>query len=238
MKNVKTFIDEVKEKRQPTPDIVQCLENLEKFVDAFTHVKAEDFNNFEDWKKFVERFVKPGWEDKLSFDDILSNFGFPDEEARELQFLKLQNDTEIAQDFAFRWISKALVGYKPVGCLSDVVNTAFAMEGKCPKGLSEEKIAETVWNFASKLKNDNLSSLWIPTHIVVDCESDDTMVWLMMEYIHRKRSTQLHVLAQLPDDKDCDDVATHLSLIKNVNVFRDADSGNKKNVLKNLRGAW
>merc|ERR1712136_713713 len=37
-------------------------------------------------------------------------------------------ETSILEQFSLRWLGKALTGFKPKGCLTDLVNLIFAME--------------------------------------------------------------------------------------------------------------
>lgn len=79
----------------------------------------------------------------------------------------------------------------------------------------------------------DFTGLWVPTHLVHDAETDDQLCWLILEYVHRHLGTQLHVLIQLPNEREFDVVQRVLAKPEGsgeqprVKVFRDVDSGNQ-----------
>jgi len=86
-----------------------------------------------------------------------------------------------------------------------------------------------------RLQDGEFTGLWIPTHLVIDAETDDALSWLILEHIHRKQGTNLHVLIQLPLDSKCDGLAAAFECIadcciSNITVFRDKDSSNGRAV--------
>ena len=94
------------------------------------------------------------------------------------------------------------------GCLTDVVNLLFAMaNNQAPDNqaklestemkLPEEEVLKLIEETKRKIHANELAGLWIPTHVVHDCEVDDRLCWLLLEYLHRKLGTELTVLCQV-----------------------------------------
>lgn len=137
---------------------------------------------------------------------------------------------------ALRWLTKAFKGYGPVGCLTDVVNLMYGMLNmEQPKEASEDAAIETVRKFQDKLNRRDFNDMWIPTHLAHDAESDDSLVWLILEHIHRLKGTELQVLIQLPSDEKVADCVEFLRVHgPTVQVFTDKDSSNGKAV----NGTW
>eukprot|EP00666_Eupelagonemidae_sp_cell4sb_P005565 gene5565-11631_t len=63
--------------------------------------------------------------------------------------------------YSVRCLSKAMTGYGPVGCTTDVVNLLFAMKGDPPHPEPD------------------------------DGETDDLVCWLLLERAHRAQGTRL-----------------------------------------------
>jgi len=118
-----------------------------------------------------------------------------------------------------------------------------------PKEASEHEAIKAILKFKEHLDSKNFGNLWVPTHLVHDAESDDSLSWLLLERMHRiieeeqGKSSKLKVLIQLPSDpgKDkktgqpiIDEVATFLSKEQakrcDVQIFRDESSSNGKAV--------
>ena len=78
-----------------------------------------------------------------------------------------------------------------------------------------------------------LSGLWLPTHLLQDAESDDTLSWLLLERVRRLLGAgPLRVMLQLGAEEKLDKVAAHMAS-KGAVVWRDAGSKNGDAVLKN-----
>ena len=144
-----------------------------------------------------------GWARQLHFDLLLQNFGFDDATAAALaQTPPPGRPSENLREYAFRWLGKACAGYNITGCLTDVANLIFAMaelphiEYKDLSKLSELKIADKISDVADRINAGRLARLWVPTHFVHDCESDDLLCWLLLEHIHRELGSELEVLVQ------------------------------------------
>lgn len=216
-----------------------AVQRLRAFVEEFRELKSGvTIKSPEDFCRFVEQHVPPGWEDRLHFDHLLSsNFGFEEQTAAELRdmTIKFEDKGEIkeekAENYSLRWLGKAFKGYGPVGCLTDVVNLIYAMTSPYPPEVAEEKIVTSVVEqFKLRLDSKDFQSLWIPSHIVHDAEVDDSLVWLLLEYVHRLQGTELHVMVQLPPGDTFDSlegkVRAHAG--SRCTTFRDPDSGNSK----------
>ena len=78
-----------------------------------------------------------------------------------------------------------------------------------------------------------LAALWLPTHLLQDAESDDTLSWLLLERVRRLLGAgPLRVMLQLGAEEKLDKVAAHMAS-KGAVVWRDAGSKNGDAVLKN-----
>jgi hypothetical protein len=133
---------------------------------------------------------------------------------------------------SLRWLTKAFRGYGPVGCLTDLVNLVYAvLKMEQPKEASEEAVMDAVNRLRDKMKRNDLTDLWIPTHLVHDGESDDALTWLLLQRLHELQKTRMEVLIQMPLEAALDEISHFL---KNhgtkVQVFRDKDSSNGKAV--------
>ena len=63
--------------------------------------------------------------------------------------------------------------------------------------LQEEEVLKLIEETQRKIHANELAGLLIPTHLVHDCEVDDQLCWLLLEYLHRKLGTELTVLCQV-----------------------------------------
>jgi hypothetical protein len=147
---------------------------------------------------------------------------------------------EPLEQYSFRWLSKAFAGYNVVGCLTDVANLVFAMRGEPPSGeISETETVAAIHEVSDKINAKNFSGLWIPTHLIHDCEMDDLLTWLLLTNIHKAIGSSLKTLIQLPkqeDNADIDKVAMNLKKAMDVGVdcqmFFDVDARNASAILK------
>jgi len=217
-----------------------AVERLSRFVDAFEKLTPDEIPSLDAWQKFVDAHVLPGWEDRLHFDKLLSIFGFDDEMATRLRYtLHVMTDPKTGEEesisleqFAFRWLSKAFIGYGVQGCLTDVTNLVFCMaRRKQPENVDETEVAKVIRDTGEKILGGNFTGLWIPTHFVQDAETDDLLSWLLLEHVHKKLCTELQVLVQLPKDRDFDcierEVMTRPMTRGRIWVFRDSESRNQ-----------
>eukprot|EP00929_Paragymnodinium_shiwhaense_P003272 TRINITY_DN103719_c0_g1_i1.p1 TRINITY_DN103719_c0_g1~~TRINITY_DN103719_c0_g1_i1.p1 ORF type:complete len:385 (+),score=82.17 TRINITY_DN103719_c0_g1_i1:107-1261(+) len=236
-----------------------AVDQLGAFLAFFKkEVSKPSVSSPEEWRRRVSPYVEPGWEDRLHFDAVLSNFGFDEQSAAALrqQQHMLKDPTSgtrqpvTLEHFSVRWLSKALDAYKPVGCLADVANLVFALtDNHREADASEGRVAEVVARLADEVATFSAggcfppSVQWLPARLVHDGESDDTLSWLLLEFLHRRLDLQrtsrsqrqtLAVLVQLPTEPRLDDVAAKLGSRANCTVFRDPDSRNAKAVMKNF----
>jgi hypothetical protein len=192
------------------------------------------------WSTFVHRYAKNGWERKLHFDHLLDNFGFDTEASDAIRMQKhiLPDGAAVSMDgHALRWLSKAFAAYGVEGCLTDVVNLIFAMMDIVPKGLDEGAIASYVDQFRDKyMLTKDFSTLWVPSYFVMDAESDDSLAWMILEYVHEVRGTKLKTFVQLPADEYFDEAAAKLESLPvgGVYVYRDPAAQNGNAVKQNL----
>ena len=221
-----------------TPPNSDAVDKLEHFVEDFKKLKPESVPDPEAWKAFVESHVPPGWEDRLRFDQLLSNFGFTEMAAESLRkhiYMDTSNGEgeEVSlEQFSFRWLSKAFAAYNVRGCLTDVTNLVFCMaKREQPKHVEESEVAAVIREVGEKILSGNFTGLWIPTHFVQDAETDDMLSWLLLEHVHKKLRTELQVLVQLPDQQHFDCIRDYLSDLTmtkgRLKIFRDSESKNQ-----------
>ena len=101
----------------------------------------------------------------------------------------------------FRCGLKGLGAFGPVGCLGDAVNLVLAMQNEAqPEDVSEVALVSALERMKSALDEPSeLRSLWVPTHLAHDCETDDTLSWLLLERVRLLRGEGApKVLVQLP----------------------------------------
>jgi len=211
---------------------------LENFAKGFTGIDAKKISGPKEFEDFVHKHVAPGWEDQLHFDHVLAMFGFTKAASDKIRGMTIkvqEKDQEIdvtLEHHALRWLTKAFRGYGPVGCLTDMVNLVYAvLKMEQPKEASEEAVMDAVNRLQDKMKRNDLTDLWIPTHLVHDAETDDALTWLLLQRLHELQKTRLEVLIQMPPEEAQDELAQWL---KNhgtkIQVFRDKDSSNGKAV--------
>mmetsp|Transcript_126718 Transcript_126718/g.253284 ORF Transcript_126718/g.253284 Transcript_126718/m.253284 type:complete len:380 (-) Transcript_126718:139-1278(-) len=238
--NVKTLLDVARAR----PDCaegpnVDAITKLERWVDAFHNLSSDSIPNLDAWHRFVEQYVPPGWQLKLHFDHVLSNFGFQEATAKELQHHPIEDHEGKAttlQHSCLRWLAKSFAAYGPKGCLTDVANLVFAMQTDIvPSNVSETDVVACLKGFNQRLATGRFNGLWIPDMLLMDCELDDTLVWLLLDYInqHTQHTNPLKVLAQLPQDPELDWVAEKIN-VRGSDVFRDPGSRNAEAVKHNF----
>lgn len=215
-----------------------AIDKLESFVRAFQDLKPEDVADVDAWSAFVNRYASSGWAQKLHFDHLLDNFGFDKEASDVLRKLETTNsdgETVTLEHHAFRWLSKAFAAYGVEGCMTDVVNVIFAMMGIIPKDLDEGQIAAYLDSFREDcLLTKDFAKLWVPDYFVMDAEVDDSLTWVILEYVHEARRTTLKTFVQLPNDESINEAAATLGTLSDVYVYRDPEAKNLKAVRQNF----
>jgi len=250
-KKMAKVLDLCKEARKPELNLneknLAAVAKVEAFCKGFEQLDKEDgmkINGPDKFQEFVLQHVKEGWEEHLHFESVLpENFGFDREvsetlRTRTIKVQEKEGEVDVAlEHHSLRWLTKAFKGYGPVGCLTDVVNLVYAMLNlEQPAEASEQAAIDAFYKFQDLLNAGQFDNMWIPSHLVHDAESDDSLCWLLLEHIHRLRRTELKVLIQLPADEKVDDVAAYLRdhTGDRVQVFRDKDSSHGKAV----NGTW
>ena len=144
------------------------------------------------------------------------------------------------EQYSLRWLSKAMAGYKESGCLADVANLVFAMNGAPPSDKPTEMgVVKVIEEVISKLAAHSWSELWIPTDFVHDAESDDILAWLLLRHIHKCRGTSLQVLVQLPTPKPEYPELEQFDLLfkaHDCETFRDPSSRNANAIKHTYHG--
>ena len=191
---------------------------LEAFCDGFEKLSDAEVGSPEAWRTWVARHVSPGWEERLHFDHLLGNFGFDRPMADALRSTAWSETladgsvrTELLEHYAMRWLSKAFAGFTVIGCLADVANLLHAMLGETPADkMTEAEVVESIERACAKIRAADFSALWIPNHLVHDCETDDLLVWLLLMHIHSQHGSVLRTLIQLPTGERMEQVRERL----------------------------
>ena len=95
------------------------------------------------------------------------------------------------------------------------------------------EIVEAINEVSDKINRRDFSGLWIPTHLIHDCEMDDLLTWLLRASVHRAIGSSLKTLIQLPpleNDAEIDRIARKLnraiSAAADCQVFFDPSARN------------
>jgi len=227
----------------------EAIRKLERFLAEFGALKTADVPDLKAWLAFCGKHAPAGWEQNLHFERILPFcFGFEPATAAALaahQHTTVDEKTgateaKSLQEWSLRWLSKAFGAYGPQGCLGDVVNLCLAMQHPAPPAdSSEAAIVAALGRLQRSMERaaagdaSELAALWLPTHLLQDAESDDTLSWLLLERVRRLLGAgPLRVMLQLGAEEKLDQVAAHMAS-KGAVVWRDAGSKNGDAVLKN-----
>lgn len=227
---------------------VAAIAKIETFSKKFEELSAETVPTLALWNKWMRSFVPEGYMEKLDFEVMLSNFGVDDAVAKEIRKLPYSEtdaktgkmETVTLEQYGLRWLGKAMAGFNPDGCLTDVVNAVVAMLYKDNKSIghmSEKEVLQALSEFENKVRRNKLDDLWIPTHLIHDAESDDMLVWGLLEHLHESQNTKLQVTVQLPDTALLDQVVEswlRKGLVEESAVFKDPSSANIDALLHNF----
>jgi len=233
----------------------EAVKLLDRFVQDFKALKSVDINGPVAWSRWVSEHVVeecrkeddhgvPAWMERMHFDQLLSNFGFEAATAREIQRAEFNEKKDQGHEvkttyeqYSMRWLSKAFAGYNVVGCLTDVANLLFAMDGPPPDKLKdvEREVIGTVNRVITHLRKGDFDNLWVPTHMVHDAETDDKLAWLLLKWVHKQRKSEaaFKVLVQLPvantDYPELEEIVETLKSSQlGCEVFRDPSARNQK----------
>jgi len=242
MVKVLDLVAEAKRSNFVVGENILAVQRLEGFCKDFQMLHASTIQRPEQFQAFVEDRVLAGWEDKLHADHILSNFGFKEEvpvKLRQATIGSAEHEQIAFEQHALPWLAKALRGYGPAASLVDVLNLIYAVMGHDqPLGVSEQDAIKVVMEFRTRLQKLDFDGLWIPTHISHNADCDGALCWLLLEHIHRKMKTILHVLIQLPSE-GCDHVEAIEDFLQSrsryVKVFQDKNSSNGEAVVTTWR---
>jgi len=217
-----------------------AIDKLESFAKGLQDLKPSDITDVSAWSTFVNKYAGNGWAQKLHFDNLLDNFGFDklaSDVLRKEKYTYPDGEQVTFENHAFRWLSKAFAAYGVEGCMTDVVNLAFAMMGVETKEIDEGKVAAYLDHFrVNVLAKKEFSNLWVPSYFVMDAEVDDSLAWVILKYVHEARRTTLRTFVQLPIDEEINQIAATLQKMDHVYVFRDPEAKNQKAVMQNF--AW
>ena len=226
---------------------------LEGFCNAFGALTGDSIRGPAEWDAFVRSHVTSAaqgdWIDKPELRSVLQLFGFDAAAAAALRAVAVEGvDKETGQKVAtdvehtsLRWLPKALTAYGPIGCFGDIVNLAYAALGvDSTAPFTEEGTVATLKEFGAILVDPaKYSEIWVPTHLVMDGESDDIMTLAVLEFMHKSAGTQLSVLFQLPNDPAFDGLARRFSGCSKwtgkCRVYRDPESANGKAISNHFK---
>jgi len=222
-----------------------AFDKVRLFADAFAKLDPKTVTTEAQWKQWVSQYVPDDYQDNLSFDRMLSNFGVDDDTARAVREHEIteekdgKKDTNTLEQHSLRWLGKALTGFKPKGCLTDLVNLLFAMERKEPKkDMPEREIVQTIKDVHQKIKKltEQPQDLWIPDILMHDAENDDMLCWVLLDFIRdtlKLKPLEVHI--QLPySDKFDGLVDGWKKLGEHVTAFKDVNSLNEAALLHNF----
>ena len=188
---------------------------LERFVEAFVVLRDDEIDGPDAWHDWVCSYTADDWMEKQEFSHLLSNFGFSTETATEIQSTEIDDEWDdgslhkiTLEQYSLRWLSKAFAGYNALGCLTDIANLLFAMKGPPPATKpTEDEVVAGLEEVVGKLRANDLTDIWIPTHMIHDAETDDMLAWLLLTHVHRLKdassSPQATILAPMLPDVHC-----------------------------------
>ena len=187
-----------------------------------------------------ELFGVRSWTDKLHFSKVLLNFGVSQKVNDEL-FAAGDEKEQANFKGSVAWISKALTMFKfSGGCIADIVNYIVAAQyngndmhigSDClSDGMDEleleKNIAKQIKSFANVLDDPKL--LWTPDVHFHDCETDDVLTTVLINFVRTKQGKQLvKSVAQLPTDKKSEAIVGRLGKL-NIMYFHDVHSENMR----------
>jgi len=226
-------------------DIATTTLNIQETdKDAFARVKsfAEKFAELDpwkvstdsEWKQWVGQHVPDNYEDNLSFDRLLSNFGVDDAIAAQVRAYEIREikdgkeETNTLEQASLRWLGKALVGFSPQGRFTDLVNLIFAMKDIEPGlDMSERHIVHVIRDFHQEIKRladgERFLFGWMPEVLMHDADYDDMLCWILLDFIRDTlKLVPLEVHVQLPVSDEFDGVVTGWKQRDSVTVFKDA----------------
>jgi hypothetical protein len=173
--------------------VIICIEDLDR----------SSIKSMNDWNNFIINSccLPVDWQYRLHFNDCLQLIGVTDDDAKEIQTTQYNDKGNITTygQYAMRWWSKIIGGYKVIGCMTDFINLIFAIMIKDPTGMDPKQVFDVIEEFVIQLKNKDFTNMWIPNYILHDSELDDMEVWVTIQYICNELGIKLIVLAQMPD---------------------------------------
>jgi len=220
----------------------EAMYRVEQFCKEFEALTSKTMNGTPAWEAFINKHVRSNWADNLHLDDILSNFGFDKDAADRLGKMEFVHPeggkTTPYADYSLRWLSKVFLSYGPQVLVTDIVNLIFAMMKMDTQVVPQEAmIVDVIDRFREKLKEGDVDDLWIPTHFIMDAESDDFMAWAIIEHVHRLRGTDLELLVQLAADPELDALAAKLTGKLQCSLIRDKGSRNAQAIVAFITAA-
>jgi len=217
----------------------EAMDRVEKFCKEFEALTSKTINGTPAWEAFIKKHVSSNWADNLHLDNVLSNFGFDNDAADRLgkmEYVWPDGEKLSYSDYSLRWLSKVFLSYGPQVMVTDTVNLVFAMMNV--ENLREEAlISEVIERFGKKLNEGDVDDLWVPTHFIMDAESDDFLAWAIIEWVHRLRGTDLEVLVQLAMDPELDALAGRLAATMHCSLIRDKGSRNAQAIKEFISAA-
>ena len=216
MHKVRRLISEARKRDDCQSGVnVEAISRLERFVEAFVVLRDEEIDGPDAWHRWVCSYTANDWMEKQEFSHLLSNFGFSPKTATEIQRTEIDDKWDdgswhkiTLEQHSLRWLSKAFAGYNALGCLTDIANLLFAMKGP-PSATkpTEDEVVAGLKEVVGKLRANDLTDIWIPTHMIHDAETDDMLAWLLLTHVHRLRdassSPQATILAPMLPDVHC-----------------------------------
>ena len=213
-----------------------CSDRIDAFLTALAALDTATIVSQDNWEAFLRsQNIAVDWKTRMDFADVLGLFGLTQSEAdfvRASGFTKPSGRTTTYQDECLRWLPRLVGCYKLNGCVTDVVNLAYACLRVDPTDHSESDVATTVRRFADAVLAGDTNLLKVHTVYGHDMESDDGICWVILQYLNTLCGTNLRVIVQLPPGAE---TLVTLCTSSNAASFMDPKSGNLE-ALQNIYG--
>lgn len=213
-------------------------DKINEIVDDLAQIDFKKDDAVEKYNELLKtHFSDMNIEDNLEFSKFLRLFNLPDDFIQRVLTEKVPNEDETYAHHSLRWIINAISCHKMgPGCMTDVVNTIFAMmDRKTPTEDIEEEVVCTLGCFAHILENheeekSDLAELWLPEVYIADMESDDELSYGLLCYVKYlmemkdMETNHIHLICQVPQGFE-----PFVSMVRRCReyVFEDPDSANR-----------
>lgn len=233
-KRMSRVMELVHELRTPRANLansdIDATYRLEAFVNWISGLRNADVQSLQHWQQLLRERFGDRYEQRAQQDSTLSLFGFS-QQASDYCSSTRRNRHSNWQQYALRWLDKALGTYGLCGSQADVCNYICAAMGQQAPDRSELTLTQqAVTDFNRLLVSDSLPpDLWVPSHLVHDAEFDDALLYVLLKFLRiHLRQPPLQVLVQLPADRSIQPLREALeSGAEHTQVFVDPRAANQ-----------